>query len=122
MNVYIISGLNGNELLYNKSYNYKNIKADEIIKIDKINTDCDIIFILYFEYSYNYNGESYFYTNTYLLNKEMDEINFQNKTLYNVGISKYSIFTSIQYLPQTNLSVEFIKKKLLIENNKRKYK
>ena len=122
MNVYIISGLNGNELLYNKSYNYKNIKADEIIKIDKINTDYDNIFILHFEYSYNYNGETYFYTNTYWLNKEMDEIDFQNKTLYNVGISKYTNFTSLQYLPQTNLSVEIIEKKLVSENNKKKYK
>ena len=122
LNVYIISGLNGNDLLYNKSYNYKNIKGDEIIKIDKINTDYDNIFILHFEYSYNYNGETYFYTNTYWLNKEMDEIDFQNKTLYNVGISKYTNFTSLQYLPQTNLSVEIIEKKLVSENNKKKYK
>ena len=39
LNVYIISGSNGKEILFHKLYNYNNIKGDEIIKIDEIKND-----------------------------------------------------------------------------------
>ena len=109
LNVYIISISNGNEI-FKKDYNYKSIKGDEVIKKDKINKDYDDVFIIHFEYSYEYKGENYFYTNTYWVNKKMDEIDFSKRTFYNVGISKYSDFSSLSNLPQTNLTVEILDK------------
>ena len=120
LKVFVISGLNGNEILFTKSYNYKYIKGDEIIKVDKLKADYNNTFIVHFEYSYYYNGENYFYTNTYWLNKEMDKINFKKKTFYNVEITEYTNFTSLQDLSPTTLSVETIEKKIIDNGNKTK--
>ena len=122
LNVYIISGLDGNEILYNSSYKYTSIKGDEINKVHRLETDYDNIFIIHFEYSYEYNGENYSYTNTYWLNREMDQIDFDHKTFYNVAITNYTNFTLLQYLPQTNLDVEIIEKKNIKEGKKIKNK
>ena len=122
LNVYIISVSNGKEI-FKKGYNYKSIKGDEVIKKDKIKKDYDEVFIIHFEYSYEYKGEKYFYTNTYWVNKEMDKIDFSKRTFYNVGITKYSDFSSLSDLPQTKLTVEILEKTQGDgQNNKNKYK
>ena len=122
LSVYIISVLDGNEILYNNSYNFSSIKGDEIIKVDKLKNDYENTFIIHFEYSFVYNGENYSYTNTYWLNKEMDQMDFEDKTFYNVAITNYTNFTLLQNLPKTNLNMEIIEKKSLKEGNKIKNK
>ena len=122
LSVYIISVLDGNEILYNNSYNFSSIKGDEIIKVYKLKNDYENTFIIHFEYSFDYNGESYSYTNTYWLNKEMDQMDFDDKTFYNVAITNYTNFTLLQNLPKTNLNMEIIEKKIFKEGNKIKNK
>ena len=122
LSVYIISVLDGNEILYNNSYNFSSIKGDEIIKVHKLKNDYENTFIIHFEYSFDYNGESYSYTNTYWLNKEMDQMDFDDKTFYNVAITNYTNFTLLQNLPKTNLNMEIIEKKIFKEGNKIKNK
>lgn len=122
LSVYIISVLDGNEILYNNSYNFSSIKGDEIIKVCKLKNDYENTFIIHFEYSFDYNGESYSYTNTYWLNKEMDQMDFDDKTFYNVAITNYTNFTLLQNLPKTNLNMEIIEKKIFKEGNKIKNK
>ena len=122
LSVYIISVLDGNEILYNNSYNFSSIKGDEIIKVCELKNDYENTFIIHFEYSFDYNGESYSYTNTYWLNKEMDQMDFDNKTFYNVAITNYTNFTLLQNLPKTNLNMEIIEKKIFKEGNKIKNK
>ena len=110
----------GNEI-FNKEYTYKSIKGDEVIKKDKIKIDdYDDVFIIHFEYSYEYKGDKYFYTNTYWVKQEMDEIDFSKRTFYNIGITKYSDFSSLSDLPQTTLAVEILDK--TIEDGENKYK
>ena len=122
LSVYIISVLDGNEILYNNSYNFSSIKGDEIIKVCELKNDYENTFIIHFEYSFDYNGESYSYTNTYWLNKEMDQMDFDNKTFYNVAITNYTNFILLQNLPKTNLNMEIIEKKIFKEGNKIKNK
>ena len=122
LSVYIISVLDGNEILYNNSYTFSSIKGDEIIKVHKLKNDYENTFIIHFEYSFDYNGESYSYTNTYWLNKEMDQMDFDDKTFYNVAITNYTNFTLLQNLPQTNLDIEIIEKQNFKEGNKIKNK
>ena len=122
LNVYIISGLNGNEILYNNSYSFTSIRGEEIIKVDKLKNDYENTFIIHFEYSFEYNGENYSYTNTYWLNKEMDIMDFDDKTFYNVAVTNYTNFTLLQNLPQTKLNVEIIEKQKIKEGNKIKNK
>ena len=124
LTVFIISGLNGKEILFNKSYNYNFIKGDEVVKVDNLKNDFDNTFLVHFEYSYDYKGEKYNYTNTYWLNKNMDEINFSERTFYNVGITKYTNFSLLQNLPKTNLNVEIINKDIIDDGKykKNKYK
>jgi exo-1,4-beta-D-glucosaminidase len=111
LNVYVISGMNGKEILEHKYYTYDTIKGDEIIKIDKIdNSNYTDIYILHLEYSFIVNGTNNSLTNTYWLNKEMDEINYEVVTYYNVGIKKYADLTSLQSISKTNLRIEIIEK------------
>ena len=119
LNVFIINASNGNEILFKENYTYKYIKGDEVIKLDKLKNDYNNTFFIHFEYSYDYNKEYYFYTNTYWLNKEMDTINFKNRTFYNVEITKYTDFSLLQYLPQTNIITKVINK-IIIDNGKNK--
>ena len=122
LNLFIISVSNGSEIFKN-SYSYDFIKGDEVIKGDKIKDDYDGVFIIHLEYSYEYKEGKYLYTNTYWLNKEMDEIDFEHKTFYNVRINKYADFSSLQDLPQTNLSAEVLDYTKGDEPNKKnKYK
>ena len=122
LNIYIISVLDGNEILYSNSYNFASIKGDEIIKVHKLKNDYENTFIIHFEYSFDYKGENNSYTNTYWLNKEMDQMDFEDKTFYNVAITNYTNFTLLQNLPQTNLNVEIIEKQEIKEGNKIKNK
>jgi exo-1,4-beta-D-glucosaminidase len=116
LNVYVISGMNGKEILEHKYYTYDTIKGDEIIKIDKIdNSNYTDIYILHLEYSFIVNGTNNSLTNTYWLNKEMDEINYEVVTYYNVGIKKYADLTSLQSISKTNLLFEIIEKKFSSE-------
>ena len=111
LNVYVISGIDGKEILEHKYYTYNTIKGDEIIKIDKIdNSNYTDIYILHLEYSFTVNGTNNSLTNTYWLNKEMDEINYEVVTYYNVGIKKYADLTSLQSISKTNLRIEIIEK------------
>ena len=109
LNVYIMNL--ENELLFNKTYKYNSIEGDGIIKVDKLeHDDYEGIFIIQFEYSFDYKGENYFYTNTYWVKNEMDAINWEGRTFYNIEITKYADFTSLQDLPDTNISVSIIEK------------
>ena len=121
LKVYLISGINGKDILEEKSYNYSSIKGDEIIKVDKININYDDSFILHLEYSYNIEEQNYLYSNTYLLNKNMDEMNFSNTTFYNIEVTKYANLTLFENLSSTNLSIEIIDKKIYEEEEKVKY-
>ena len=118
LNAYILSGIDGKEIFDKKSYNFNTIKGDEIIKVDRLKNDYDNIFIIHLEYFYDYNNENYFYTNTYWLNKNMDEINFEEKTFYNVEITKYANLTLFQDLPKAKLNISIIDKKNIEENEK----
>ena len=119
LNVYIISGSNGKEILFHKLYNYNNIKGDEIIKIDEIKNDnYTNIYILHFEYSYIYNSKNYFFTNTYWLNKDMDEININESTFYNVGIKRYADLTLLKEIENTNLGIELLDRKIIDDGKK----
>ena len=117
LNVYIISGIDGKQIIEEKKYNYYNIKGDEIKKLDIIKDDqYPNIYIIQFEYSYKYKNQNYFFTNTYWINQEMDELNLNEKTFYNVGISKYADLSFLQNIPSTDLNVEIVEKKILKNN------
>ena len=114
LNMYVISGVNGKEIIEDKSYTYNSIKGDEIIKVDEIkNNNYPNIYILHLEYSINTNGNINSFTNTYWLNRDMDEIDYDVKTFYNVGIKKYADLTSLQNISNTTLKIEIIDKKII---------
>ena len=48
----------------------------------------------------------------------MDEINFEEKTFYNVEITKYANLTLLKDLPKTKLNISIIDKKNIEENEK----
>ena len=52
----------------------------------------------------------------------MDQMDFDDKTFYNVAITNYTNFTLLQNLPKTNLNMEIIEKKIFKEGNKIKNK
>ena len=123
LNSYIISGLNGKEIIEQKIYTINNIKGDEIMKLDKIKNDnYPNMYLIHFEYSYNYNKKNSFFTNTYWISKEMDLMNLKNKTFYNVQILKYADFSLINNISTTNLSVSFKTKESIKEGNNIKIK
>ena len=61
-----------------------------------------------FEYYENKNDKIYS-SNTYLLNKEMDIMDYSESTFYNVGIVKYANFTIIENLEKTEININNIK-------------
>ena len=122
LNVYIISSLNGSEINEPRKYIFNSFKGDEIQKIDKLKNDYDNCYIIHFEYSYDYNGNNYYYTNTYWLNKEMDIVNLEHKTFYNVEITKYANLASLQKLPETSLKVTIVESKIIDDCKKIKNK
>ena len=123
LNSYIISGIDGKEIIENKSYTFNNIKGDAVLKVGQINNDIFTdLYILHLEYSYNYNGANNYYTNTYWLNKEMDMMNLTNPTFYNVKILKYADLSLLGNIANTNLSVTIQKKDIIKKENKFKNK
>ena len=48
----------------------------------------------------------------------MDEINFEEKTFYNVEIIKYANLTLLKDLPKAKLNISIIDKKNIEENKK----
>ena len=114
LNVYVISGTDGKEIIEHNFYTYDIIKSDEIIKIVNLdNSSYTDIYILHLEYSFKINGENNSFTNTYWLNKEMDEIDYEVVTFYNVGIKKYANLTLLQNLSITNLDITIIEKTIV---------
>ena len=85
-----------------------------------LKNDYDDCYIIHLEYGYKYNNKDYYYTNTYWINKKMDEIDLSKKTFYNIGIKNYTDFSSLQKLPKTDLDVEIIDKKEVKEGRKPK--
>ena len=123
LHYYIISGFDGNEIIDQKSYTINNIKGDEIIKLDKIkNENYPNIYLIHLEYSYKYNNINNYFTNTYWINKEMDIMNLESTTFYNVGIIKYADFSSINDIAKTNLTISLIDKERINEGNNIKNK
>lgn len=98
------------DILFNKTYEIKSIEGDGVMRLDQLAIDYDGIYFIHFEYSYDYKGENYFYTNTYWVKKEMDEMDFKQRTFYNVKVTKYADFSLLQDLPDTNISATILKK------------
>ena len=121
LKLYIYSSANGSELIKPKEYKVSLIKGDEVQKIDTLTNDYDDCYIIHLEYSYNYNNQKYSYTNTYWINKQMDIMNLDKKTFYNIGIYNYTDFTSLENLPETNITVDIIENKSIDEGKKKKY-
>ena len=123
INMYIVSGFDGKELVEHKFYDINNIKGDEIKKIDEIKNDnYPNMYLIHFEYYYICNNKNTSYTNTYWINKEMDVMNLANQTFYNVGIEKYADFSSINDIDSTILSVISLDKQSIKEGNRFKLK
>ena len=115
INIFVISGIDGKEIL-NKNYSYNEIKGDEIKKVDELeelkNDNETELYILHLEYSYLFNEKSNFLTNTYWINKKMDEMNLTNLTFYNVEVKQFSDLTFLNNIPYTNLSVTIKEKNI----------
>ena len=120
LKLYIYSSANGSELIKPKEYKVSLIKGDEVQKIDTLTNDYDDCYIIHLEYSYNYNNQKYSYTNTYWINKQMDIMNLDKKTFYNIGIYNYTDFTSLENLPETNITVDIKENKIIDEGKKKK--
>ena len=114
VNLFVFSGNDGKNILYNQNYIQNGTKGDEVIKItqlnySEINEDC---FIIHLEYSYENN----FNTNTYFVNKQMDEMDYANSTFYNVGILKYADLKCLQNIALGEIKIEVIEKKEVIKD------
>ena len=117
LNIFIISS-NGKDLLYNKTnIDIVNIKSDEIRDLETLNIVNDNNYILHFEYSYDNKNLS----NTYFLNKQMDEINYTaTPTFYNVPIISYADLKFLNNLENVTLNAEVISKIHFEENGQKK--
>ena len=120
LKIYIYSSMNGSELVKPEQYKTSFIKGDAVQKIAQLTNDYDNCYIIHLEYSYNYNNISNSYTNTYWINKEMDIMNLEVKTFYNIEISNYTDFTSLENLPETNLTVDILENEKIDEGKKKK--
>ena len=111
------------KILYNKTYKIQSLKADAVKNVDKLKIDYDDVYFIHFDYSFDYNKENYFYTNTYWVKKKMDEMDYSKRTFYNIKVTKYADFTSMQDLAETDVSAKVLEKNNGDgENKKNRYK
>ena len=112
MSVYLFDE-NGIEF-YNNNFTFINcLKGDYnkfIIKFNERMYKTNVIFLhIIIEYKENKKEDINYSSNTYLLNKEMDIMNYTNSSFYNVGILKYANFKIIENLKKTEIKINNIK-------------
>ena len=122
VNILLISAEDGKKIISKDIYSLASLKEDEIKKHIKINFEYDN-YILYLEYSYTLSGseKKYISTNTYLLNKEMDVMDFDKVTFYNILVTKYADLKIFENLINTQIDIEIISKDHKIDTNENKY-
>ena len=99
---------------YNNNFTFINcLKGDYnkfIIKFNERIYKTNVIFLhIIIEYKENKKEDINYSSNTYLLNKEMDIMNYTNSSFYNVGILKYANFKIIENLKKTEIKINNIK-------------
>ena len=99
---------------YNNNFTFINcLKGDYnkfIIKFNERMYKTNVIFLhIIIEYKENKKEDINYSSNTYLLNKEMDIMNYTNSSFYNVGILKYANFKIIENLKKTEIKINNIK-------------
>ena len=109
---YYLFDENGKEFNNNNFTLKKCLKGDSNELITTLNETIyktNVIFLhIIIEYYENKNDKIYS-SNTYLLNKEMDIMDYSESTFYNVGIVKYANFTIIENLEKTEININNIK-------------
>jgi len=108
---YYIFDEDGKEF-HNNNFTIKNcIKGDSNLFITKFDDEnITNVFFLHIIIEYNENKNDKIYSsNTYLLNKEMDIMNYTGSSFYNVEILKYANFKIIENLEKTEIKINNIK-------------
>ena len=119
LDIYVISS-DGKTISYNKKHTINNLKSDETKMIEQIKDISEDNYILHLEYYYSYNNNNIFSSNTYFLNKNMDNIDFTNPTFYNVKIIDYANMKFMQNIGEAKISHEILSKTDFEENGQKK--
>ena len=121
LHIYIFSD-DGKTEIYHKYFEFKGLKSDEINNsFIELNQEYGDNYIIHLEYSYNENYKEISLSNTYLLNKIMDEIDYETPpTFYNVPISNYANLEAFDSLNKVDLNIEMISNTIFEEDEQKK--
>ena len=121
LHIYIFSD-DGKTEIYHKYFEFKGLKSDEINNsFIVLNQEYGDNYIIHLEYSYNENYKEISLSNTYLLNKIMDEIDYETPpTFYNVPISNYANLEAFDSLNKVDLNIEMISNTIFEEDEQKK--
>ena len=116
---YVIKS-DGKSVVEENKYNIDNLKSDEIRKVAELKGEYGDNYFVHLEYSYKMNGKNVALSNTYFLNKKMDEMDYSKATFYNIGIISYADMKFLENLENVTLTAVVLSKSDFEENGKKK--
>ena len=121
LEIYVIKS-NGKNVAVETKYIIGKLKSDEIKKVAELKEEYGDNYIVHLEYSYKMNEKDVALSNTYFLNKKMDEMNYTDVSFFNIGILSYANMEFLESLENTTLTTVVLSKSEFEENGQKKFR